>query len=68
MKEIKPAAYKTAEAAEYLNLSPTTVRKLSDTGQLPCVKLGNARYYPKELLDQWLMALPKWSEDNGQTA
>lgn len=66
MKEVKPAALKVKEAARYLNLSESTVRKMSDTGELPCFKLGRARYFPLDALNAWMKSLPKWAESDGQ--
>jgi excisionase family DNA binding protein len=68
MKEIKPAAYKTSEAAAYLNISEKVVRDMADTGELECLRLGNARYFTVASLDAFIAKLPKWADDNGHTA
>jgi excisionase family DNA binding protein len=68
MKEIKPAALKTAEAAAYLNLSQKTVRDLSDTGEIECLRLGRDRYFTIKALDSFIASLPKWVEENGNAS
>jgi excisionase family DNA binding protein len=68
MKEIKPAAFKTADAAAYLNISEKVVRDLADTGEIECLRLGNARYFTLKALNAFIDKLPKWVEGNGHTA
>ena len=67
MKEIKAAAFKTAAAAAYLNISEQAVRDMADTGELECLRLGNARYFTVEALDAFIAKLPKWVGENGNT-
>jgi len=39
--------YTTAQLCELLNLHEETVRKYARTGELPSVRMGNDRRYPK---------------------
>lgn len=66
MKEIKPAALKTAEASQYLNISESTLRALSDKGDIPCRRLNKQRYFSLKDLDRWMASLPSWSDASGQ--
>jgi excisionase family DNA binding protein len=44
----------TAEAAQYLGLVPKTIRKLSQAGKIPAVRLGNGqRLYRRADLDRY---------------
>ena len=61
MKEIKPAALKTAEAAKRLNMSPGKLREMTDSGKIPCKKIGTHRYFIIRDLDNWLDSQPDWS-------
>lgn len=44
----------TAEAAHYLGLVPETIRKLSQAGKIPFLRLGNGqRLYRRSDLDRY---------------
>lgn len=43
----------TEEAAEYLRLTPATVRKFAQSGEIPAAKLGREWRFDKELLEEW---------------
>jgi excisionase family DNA binding protein len=44
----------TAEAARYLGLVPETIRKLSQAGKIPALRLGNGqRLYRRSDLDRY---------------
>ena len=49
-----PPIMTSEEVAEYLQLHPLTVRKLSFTGQLPVFKAGRLWRAKKEILDAWI--------------
>lgn len=56
----------TAEAAHYLGLVPETVRKLSQAGKLPALRLGNGqRLYRRADLDRYAEERAAWSERGG---
>lgn len=44
----------TAEAAERLQMSVDMVRRLTKSGQLPCIKLSNRNVYTENLLAEYL--------------
>ena len=55
------------EAAQYLGVSPTHLRRARHTGELfkgfeapRYIKLGHAVRYRKSTLDEWLEALPEF--------
>jgi len=45
----------TKELAEYLNVTPLTVRRKALTGEIPSVKIGNLLRFDKKKIDRWLM-------------
>jgi len=56
------------EAARYLGVSPTHLRRARHTGELfkgfeapRYIKLGHAVRYRKSTLDEWLAGLPEYS-------
>lgn len=46
--------FTTNELAEYLSLTPLTIRRKTKTGQIPYIKIGNRLRFDKEQIDQWL--------------
>ena len=49
---IKPGALRVADAAKYLSISESMVRKLINDGRLPSVKIGTIRLIPTSGLDR----------------
>lgn len=50
----RPALMTAPEAADYLALSPHTVRIWAQQGKLPCVKLGASLRFRREDLDAYV--------------
>ena len=46
--------FSVEEAAEYLSLSPWTIREMGTHGRLPVVRLGRRVLFDREDLDQWI--------------
>ena len=68
MKSVESAGMKIKAASKYLGLGVTELRKLTDTGELPCKRLGKQRYFNIEEMNAWrLKVLPDWIGDNGNT-
>lgn len=44
----------TKGLAEYLNVSPLTVRRKSLNGEIPSIKIGNRLRFDKQEIDRWL--------------
>ena len=42
------------ELAEYLNMSRSTLYKLSQEGKIPCQKIGRHWRYNREFIDEWM--------------
>lgn len=53
---ITPGAFRTPGAAQYLGVSPATVKKLVREGKIRSVKLNRARVFPRAALDELLAA------------
>lgn len=51
---VKPAVVTTAQAAQYLDCHPKTVRTLCRQGELRAVKLGSEWRIPTEALDEFV--------------
>ena len=49
----------TFEAAEYLRISPATLRNMTYSGRIPYTKLGRSNRYSKTQLDRLLLANAK---------
>ena len=48
--EVQPALYGVEQAAAFLSLSPHTIRKMADRGDLPKVKIGSRTlFHPADL-------------------
>nr|MBS1900434.1 helix-turn-helix domain-containing protein [Actinomycetota bacterium] len=57
MSTPNPAAlHDYSSAAEYLNVSPRLVRKLVETGALPCVRIGRLIRITPEALTAYVAA------------
>lgn len=50
----KPLAVRQREAAAVLSVSPSTVERLTKSGELPSVKLGRVRLYELSVLEEFL--------------
>ena len=46
--------FRAKGAAQYLHLAVGTVRNMTSSGRLPCVKRGRIVRYHKDDLDAWL--------------
>jgi hypothetical protein len=56
------AAFKVSEAARYLGISPNTLRKRNDLGQIPARRDENGeRIFLLRDLDAYLDSLPEYS-------
>ncbi len=44
----------TNKVAEYLDMSPLTVRRKALTGEIPSIKIGNRLRFDKQQIDGWL--------------
>jgi excisionase family DNA binding protein len=50
----KKRLYSTAEAAQYLGLSPAQVYRMATSGKLKCVREGRRRMVDRAELDRWI--------------
>ena len=48
------------EAADYLRLTPDTIRAMARGGKLPAVKVGRSWRFPKSKLIQFVQAQQNW--------
>jgi excisionase family DNA binding protein len=46
--------FSTKRLAEYLDISPLTVRRKALSGEIPSIKIGNRLRFDKEQIDGWL--------------
>lgn len=44
----------TRKVAEYLDMTPLTVRRKALTGEIPSIKIGNRLRFDKQQIDRWL--------------
>ncbi|MFC2047118.1 response regulator [Chloroflexota bacterium] len=49
----------TKIVAEYLNISPLTVRRKVKTGEIPSIKIGHQLRFDKQQIDRWLLEKSK---------
>ena len=47
------------ELAEYLQMSRSTLYKLSQAGRIPCQKIGRYWRYNREFIDEWIATFGK---------
>jgi len=45
----------TKRVAEYLDISPLTVRRKVKSGEIPSIKIGHQLRFDKQLIDRWLL-------------
>ncbi len=43
------------EVAEYLNVKPVTVRRRTNSGEIPSIRIGNRIRFHKQQIDKWLL-------------
>ena len=51
-----PLLIDAAEAAKRLSISPRKLWSLTDSGEIPHVRIGRAVRYPVEAIQQWIDA------------
>ena len=56
------------EAASYLRVSPKTLEKLADGGEIPAVEIDGRYRFPKSNLDDWLAATSAENEEEKNVA
>ena len=56
----------TKAAARYLGIHEQTLRKLTDLGELPALRMGSRRVYRLEDLDAYIDGLPEWYDVDGE--
>ncbi len=56
----------TKAAARYLGIHEQTLRKLTDLGELPALRMGSRRVYCLEDLDAYIESLPRWYDCGGE--
>lgn len=50
------ALWKVEQVAQYLQLTPETVRKMARTGELPAMKIGRRNWrFKKSLIDAYVL-------------
>ena len=49
---VEPLLYRPAEAAEFLRVSPSKLRELLNSGEIPWMRLGGVRRVPVEAIRQ----------------
>ncbi len=52
--DMRPLAYRQAEAAKAIGISEGTLRALTQAGKIPHIKLKSAVLYPVDSLRRWL--------------
>ena len=45
----------TKKVAEYLDITPPTVRRKALSGEIPSIKIGNRLRFDKQQIDRWLL-------------
>jgi excisionase family DNA binding protein len=45
---------KLKEVAEYLRLSPMTIYRMANNGDIPCFKVGDEWRFREEAIEQWI--------------
>jgi excisionase family DNA binding protein len=51
-----PEMLTATEVAEWLRMSEATVRRLADSGDIPCVRVGKQFSFPRPLLEEWVQS------------
>ena len=54
--EIVRRSWNGAQACAYLGICYRTLKKLIDSGEIPCRNIGGRYFFVKENLDKWLEA------------
>ena len=52
-----PRLIKAAEAARFLSICPRTLWRLTNNGEVPCIRIGKSVRYDVKKLENWILAL-----------
>jgi len=59
---VQKEVFTLKEAAQFLRVSEESLRELTDSGQIPCRKIGNEVRLLRDALKDWLRGEVSWKE------